>query len=138
MPANTNVTDGPLKLNEQTVSLLNNAASPVATTYILKKGSLKSGVDKVKSLDQNGAFRSRALALQDTEGSMTLQFVLNADKPPQPLQFFTVVDSAGVTRNLILEGVGENFGTREEVILECEICLMVGTKVAATYPSLTQ
>ena len=135
--ANTNITDGAIKLNEQTVSLLNNAASPVATTYIVKKGSLKSGVDKVKSQDQNGAFRGRALALQDTEGSLTLQFVNNSDKPPQPLQFFSVVDSAGVTRSLILEGVGENFGTREEVMLECEVCLMVGTKVA-TYPSLTQ
>jgi hypothetical protein len=134
MPANTNLTDGVLKLNEQLISLLN--VSAVSTSYILKKASLKAGVDEIKSQDQNGAFRGRALALQDTEGTMTLQYTTAASKSPQPLQFFSAVDNNANTIKLILKDVGESFGAREESTVECGVCLAVGA-VTATLPSLT-
>lgn len=135
--SNTNLTDGPLKLVEQLVSLLDvTPTTPVSTTYILKKGSLKTGVDEIKSKDQHGAFRSRALSLDDTAGSMTLQFVAATDKLPQPLQYFSAVDASGTTLKLILKEVGQAFGTKEESMVECGICVAVGT-VTATLPSLT-
>lgn len=133
---NTNLTDGPIKLVEQLVSLLNNAGTPAATNYILKKGSLKAGVDVVKSDDQNGAQRARALALQGREGSMSLQFVAATDKAPQPLQYFSALDASGNTVKLILGEVGESFGTREEAMIECSIFVPFAT-VSATLPSLT-
>lgn len=131
---NTSLTDGVIKLNEQLITLLN--VSTVSVSYILKKASLKAGVDEVKSQNQNGVFRGRALALQDTEGTMTLQYVAAADKTPQPLQYFAAVDNNGNTIKLVLKGVGETFGVREEAAVECDVALAAAT-VTAGLPSLT-
>jgi hypothetical protein len=133
---NTNLSDGVIKLNEQIVSLKDNAASPANTNYILVKGSLKAGVDAVESQGQNGEYRGVGLSLQARKGSMTLKFTAANSKPPQPLQFFSLVDDAGATVKCILEEVVESFGVREESTVECAIRVAVGT-VSATLPSLT-
>lgn len=134
--ANTNLTDGVIKLNEQLVALLNNAGTPVSTNYILVKGSLKAGVDETESQGQFGEYRGVGLSLQAKKGTMTLKYTTAAGKPPQPLQFFSVVDDAGATIKCICQEVGESFGVREESMVECAIRVAVGT-ITATLPSLT-
>lgn len=133
---NSSLRDGSLKLVEQLVSLLDIAGTPVATNYILKKGSLATEVKEIDSEDQNGAHRGSAFAKGKTSGSMTLQFVGNSDKMPQPLQYFSATDASGAAVKLILKKVGQSFGAFEEAMVECDIQLAVGT-ITATLPSLT-
>jgi hypothetical protein len=117
------INDGGIALIEQTVSLLNNAASPVSTDYILRRCSLKEGTKRIVSTNQNDVETKQRFSRMIATGSGTLQLINATDLPPSNLQRFTATTASGATQKLILHGVGSEFGAGEEVQIPIEIAI---------------
>ncbi len=117
-PAGT-YNDGGIALIEQTVDLKDPTGATV--TYILKKCDLKGGSSRIVSSNQNGVESKQRFARQIKTGSGTLQLINAADKAPDFPQDFTATTVDGANQALILHGVGQTFGTNEEVMLSIEL-----------------
>lgn len=120
MPAPTNTyNDGGIKFVRQTISALD--SSGATTSYIVKKGSLKRGVKRVVSENENGVEFKQGFMKQIPSGSLTLQFIEEDDKPPKLMQAITVIDTTGASIDVIIAGVDDEFGAGEEAMVTAEI-----------------
>jgi len=111
--------DGGVIIIEQTVSLLTDDGTH--TDYILKKCSLKGGSTELNSTDANGKVVKSRYVKDKVKGSGTLQLLVATDKPPAWPQPFTATDQYGTDQGYVLIGVGQEFGTNEEVFLPVDI-----------------
>lgn len=120
MPAPTGTyNDGGIKFVRQTITLLD--TSGASETYVVKSGSLETPIKRVVRENENGVEDAQAFMTQIKTGSLTLQFVAEADKPPKPLQAAQVVDTTGAAVDIILAKVSQTFGAGEEASVTCEI-----------------
>lgn len=120
MPAPTNTyNDGGIKFVRQTISAIDSAGA--TTSYIVKKGSLKRGVKRVTSDNENGVENKQAFMKQIPSGSLTLQFIEEDDKPPKIMQAITLIDTTGASIDVIIAGVDDEFGAGEEAMVTAEI-----------------
>jgi hypothetical protein len=98
--------DGGIKFVQQTISAKDNTGT--STVYIVKKGSMKAGSERVVQKDQNGAEYQQAGFPKIRAGSIDLQFILPADKPPARFQNITVLGTGGVAYNVAIFEVDED------------------------------
>jgi len=117
--------DGGIKFVRQTVTA--NDDSSVSTTYIVKDGSLKAGTKRIVSDNENGVERSQAFMGQIRTGTLSLQFVNAADKPPALMQVIDIQDTTGTTVHVIVHDVSQKFGAGEEATVTLEIAEKKGT-----------
>ncbi len=120
MPAPTGTyNDGGIKFVRQTVTALDSAGANV--TYVVKSGSLDRDVNRITSTNENNVENKQAFQLKIPTGSIELQFVAEADKPPKPLQAIALVDCNGAAVQVIIGKVSEKFGAGEEAMVTCDI-----------------
>ncbi|MES2569598.1 MAG: hypothetical protein V4710_06035 [Verrucomicrobiota bacterium] len=123
-PAGTKNDNG-VKFNRQTVSIKNTLGE--VTTYILRKGSLKSGANRVVGKDENDVETKQSFAKTIPSGSVQINFVTEDDKSPAQFEEFTVKDLSGATVALIISEVGEEFGSGDEASVSLECYKKMGT-----------
>jgi len=117
-PANT-LNDGGIKFIRQLVTALDSSGS--STQYICKKGSMKRGVKRTTSENENGVENKQNFAAQIPSGSLTLQFVNPTDLPPKIMQTITVKDTTNTNQNVIIGEVSDEWSAGEEATVTCEI-----------------
>jgi hypothetical protein len=117
-PAGT-LNDGGVKFVRQRISAKD--INGLVTSYIVKKGSLHAPVKRIVSTDENDVEFKQAFMNQIRSGSLDLQFIAAADKPPGRLQVITVLTSAGINMNVIIAPVDEDFGAGTEAEVKVEI-----------------
>jgi hypothetical protein len=98
--------DGGIKFVQQTITAKDNTGT--STVYIVKKGSMKAGSQRVVSADQFGNEYQQAGMTKIRAGSIDLQFILAADKPPARFQNITVLGTGGVPYNVAIFEVDED------------------------------
>lgn len=104
--------DNGVKFNRQTVQIKD--TSTTLTTYILRKGSLKSGASRTVGKDENDVENKQSFAKTIPSGTVGINFVNPTDKSPAQFEEFTVIDLSGATVTLIISEVGEDFGSGDE------------------------
>ena len=123
-PANT-LNDGGIKFVRQTITAQD--VTSVSTQYIVKKGSMKRGVRRITSENENGVEDKQNFAAQIPTGSLTLQFINPTDQPPKQMQAITVKDTTGTNQNVIIGEVDDEFGAGEEAMVTVQIYAKQGT-----------
>jgi hypothetical protein len=111
--------DGGIKFIRQKIVAKDGANAN--TNYIVRTGSLKAGVKRITSEDENGVERSQAQMNQIPTGSIELQFTTNTDLPPAPNQLVIMKDTSGANINVIFGAVDQKFGAGEEAMVTVEI-----------------
>jgi hypothetical protein len=98
--------DGGIKFVQQTITAKDNTGT--VTTYIVKKGSVKAGAERIVQKDQFGNEIQQAGMSKIRSGSVDLQFILPADKPPERFQVITLLGTSGVAYNMSIFEVDED------------------------------
>jgi hypothetical protein len=122
-PAKTR-NDGGIKFVRQTIAALD--GDGLSTIYIVQKGSMKRGVARTVSKNENNVEFKQNFELMIPTGNLTLQFLNPTDKPPASLQSITVIDTTGVPQNVILGAVDDDFGAGTEATLTVDIFTQQG------------
>lgn len=111
--------DGGIKFIRQLITALDTTGT--STQYICKKGSMKRGVKRTTSENENGVENKQNLSARIPTGSLTLQFVNPTDNPPKPMQAITVKDTTNTNQNVILGEVGDEWSAGDEAMVTVEI-----------------
>jgi hypothetical protein len=111
--------DGGIKFVQQTISAKDNTGT--STVYIVKKGSMKAGAERVVQKDQFGNETQQAGMSKIRSGSADLQFILPTDKPPARFQNITILGTSGVAYNVAIFEVDEDVGA--DSAADCKLTL---------------
>jgi len=117
-PART-LNDGGIKFVRQRIVLKD--GTDTDTSFIVREGSLEEDVNRIVSKDENDVEFRQNFTGKIPTGSLTLQFVDPAGKPPKTMQPAQVIDQTGAQIPIIIGKVGQKFGAGEEAMVTVDI-----------------